>query len=1256
MIHRISVFCLMLIIIVMMLANFALGAPIRTEVVPLEELTSGILTKEEVLVGVETVIENVIHYSQTHMESPWQQAVNSLYSQFTEVGDPKLVFDETKPMAYYVPLLVNNNISGLMVIDPYDGQVLKYPDWNKGGGPRIKQPYDNWKNLERIAAKAAGLDVEKFAKEVRILKIQDSEFTQKFYVFLAEESIKNSGQSNKSKEVNSKTLFKNFRFTVSDIILGKSPKELAAAPKPYGEIDEKKQCQLSNKSKRQNQVADNADYWIPYYDQLPWKNQYAGVERVAYVNENYDPQEGDWNEGIALKCLAYGASTAADWWTIARGKTLPGDFTDLVCGELEQGFNPRELELKYIRLCDWWDPSGFDLVNFWYRDPVTGDRVPKLIEGYAKLLTHQETYALADYNEPLFGVHLDAYTYNSPADQDYGVGNSYTILPKDPNVNDIATYKNALRHHGVLYGWTDCKFGAPDWFEKIAGMGHSMAAVGYMQHNDETLLIFHDNYGSDGGIENGYTTKKFNGGGGEGIFWAYYFDGNLTISKGLSWLKAQQSANGSWSNEPAVTSLAVLAMLNWGYDENDPVVHAGLDYLLNTIKVNDNGSFHNESGRYTYYTSIAILPLIATRNDDYKDEIQKMRNWLIGSQWDEDSFYASIDTTNINYGGFGYGNGSRADLSNTQWALMGIKAADEYLGVNANDTDQTYDKAAQYFLERCQNADGGSYYTPNGGSIHSMTAASVWSYLLCGVGPGEVPVADGLQWLAENYSLISNDGWGRTSDYYYALTFAKALTMSHKTKLGDIGGHDWFEELSEQLMNWQTEDGNWPGGGWLSGQADLELTTCYSILSLQTRTLTPHADLSMSIILESHADVHVYDPHGRHMGVNYDTMTIEENIPGATFKILDADGNEVPYDGTTPDEGLRQVITLPVDAAGSYRVELVGTSDGPFDLTINGQQDSKIVTTRTYDGEIHSGENLATTVTVTAMEGAMTLLYEPLDVLPIMEATPNKVQLIVEPDTAQDFTFTVSEVGGQETLHSVSIYCTDITGPASQIHGSNVEFDINNFDVPAGKDQIVNASIPIPADFKGSCTGSIIIESADGGTKSIALTIEKPFISLIQGWNLISLCKEPPDNVIPIPVDPIIGKYSSVWAFQNKSWKVYDPDHPGFSDLTTMDAGWGYWINMTEAAELTVTGTEPSSKSINLIRGWNLVGYNSCTPQPIADALKSIEGKYISVWLYINGQWKVYDPANPGFSDLDTMEPGYGYWIKAKQNCTWTLP
>ena len=162
-------------------------------------------------------------------------------------------------------------------------------------------------------------------------------------------------------------------------------------------------------------------------------------------------------------------------------------------------------------------------------------------------------------------------------------------------------------------------------------------------------------------------------------------------------------------------------------------------------------------------------------------------------------------------------------------------------------------------------------------------------------------------------------------------------------------------------------------------------------------------------------------------------------------------------------------------------------------------------------------------------------------------------------------------------------------------------------------------------------------------------------INLNTGWNLISLNNQPTDTDISSVLSSISGKYVSVWAYIDGGWKVYDPENPGFSDLTTMEVGRGYWINMSEFANLPVLGIAPSN-SLDLSSGWNLVGYNSSTSQAVADELASIEGKYISVWAYMDGDWKVYDPANPGFSDLNTMEPGYGYWIYARETCEWEIP
>ena len=162
-------------------------------------------------------------------------------------------------------------------------------------------------------------------------------------------------------------------------------------------------------------------------------------------------------------------------------------------------------------------------------------------------------------------------------------------------------------------------------------------------------------------------------------------------------------------------------------------------------------------------------------------------------------------------------------------------------------------------------------------------------------------------------------------------------------------------------------------------------------------------------------------------------------------------------------------------------------------------------------------------------------------------------------------------------------------------------------------------------------------------------------MNLSQGSNLVSLYRQPIDTNIAKVLDSISGKYTSVWAFVDNSWKVYDPANPGFSDLSEMEAGRGYWIDMNQAATLTVFGLVPSDQ-MGLSSGSNLVGYNSATAQAIAQAMGSIEDQCLSVWAFIDGSWRVYDPANPGFSDLSTMEPGYGYWIDATGPCNWTVP
>jgi hypothetical protein len=221
--------------------------------------------------------------------------------------------------------------------------------------------------------------------------------------------------------------------------------------------------------------------------------------------------------------------------------------------------------------------------------------------------------------------------------------------------------------------------------------------------------------------------------------------------------------------------------------------------------------------------------------------------------------------------------------------------------------------------------------------------------------------------------------------------------------------------------------------------------------------------------------------------------------------------------------------------------------------------------------------------------------------------------------------------------------------------GANLkaEFLPKVYTIAPNSNVIVSFTWAIPSDFPGGNYLAIATATTGGYVTSSSETFS--IGSLNEGWNLFSLSQVPIDTNITAVLDEISNQYYSVWAYENGTWSAYFPDNPGLSNLTTLTAGKGYWINMKNASNFTSPGTTPG-KTINLTSEWNLVGFNSSTSQAAADALSSIAGKYQNVWTYDEGAWKLYDPVTPGFSDLATFEPGKGYWIKANEACVWTLP
>ncbi len=169
-------------------------------------------------------------------------------------------------------------------------------------------------------------------------------------------------------------------------------------------------------------------------------------------------------------------------------------------------------------------------------------------------------------------------------------------------------------------------------------------------------------------------------------------------------------------------------------------------------------------------------------------------------------------------------------------------------------------------------------------------------------------------------------------------------------------------------------------------------------------------------------------------------------------------------------------------------------------------------------------------------------------------------------------------------------------------------------------------------------------------------TTEDPLIHIIpinSNWNLISISGGSGTTSIEDALAPIMDDVISVWAYEGGSWLVYDPANPDYSDLLEVEPGQGMWVNMSVDSELTIPGETPAD-GIDLSEGWNLVGFSSPDSLSISDAILSIDSDVMSVWAYQNGQWLIYDPQNPEYSDLTSMDPGYGYWIKMSASGVWT--
>ncbi|MBI4295625.1 MAG: helix-turn-helix domain-containing protein [Chloroflexi bacterium] len=272
--------------------------------------------------------------------------------------------------------------------------------------------------------------------------------------------------------------------------------------------------------------------------------------------------------------------------------------------------------------------------------------------------------------------------------------------------------------------------------------------------------------------------------------------------------------------------------------------------------------------------------------------------------------------------------------------------------------------------------------------------------------------------------------------------------------------------------------------------------------------------------------------------------------------------------------------------------------------------------------------------------------------------------------------------------------------PSAMLKTSVPDAVIDSWGIKAASKAVMNYVLPmqLPAGLPaGNYTWTVKATDTAGNMSTmdvvtkIVTTLEGFNIYLMPDWNLVSTPLIPTNSSMSTLTQAITqtGLFERVWYYDasqagtQNAWKFYDPVAGG--DLTTMDAGKGYWFKMKNLAafqaagkvsapmatglpntptpiKLTIAGQvlQPGAvvpPTYPVVAGWNLIGLHSEVDRPVTSALRSVSVptyKWASVFQWSNyiffpmeqsGTPQIVLGKPESLELTGTMQPGRGFWL-----------
>ena len=374
---------------------------------------------------------------------------------------------------------------------------------------------------------------------------------------------------------------------------------------------------------------------------------------------------------------------------------------------------------------------------------------------------------------------------------------------------------------------------------------------------------------------------------------------NEAIDKGAAWLASTQLSDGTFplhlydENNPhnlGRQALVLLTLVKCGMKEKDPCIRRGMEGLRAWFEKVENPGW----GWKTYGTAVTLMlyeALLSSPSKPGKKSAKKKRpKRSAGTKLhlEHAKALAAKLSTSQEATGWRYPGGSDGleDLSNTQYALLGLRAAVS-LGIEVKPG--VFESALEYaqkhkrtgkkrvrtwipnpswepwlaqdqygqFMAGPKVFEVSWAYMPNNPksklawtSTGSMTTAGVAVVAIIKeqlVAHKKLTLArrkqidgmlrGGLAWLGNNFTVSKNPG-DRAWHYYYLYGMERVGALLGVTHMGQ---NDWYKEGATYLLEKQKETGSWwdPGGGPNDKHTDETLQTCFALLFLKRATAPP---------------------------------------------------------------------------------------------------------------------------------------------------------------------------------------------------------------------------------------------------------------------------------------------------------------------------------------------------------------------------------------------------------------------------------